>query len=419
MARAQDEIHHAASKQWETDAQNATAETRLVSARRSRLLNAAALGLWLLTAAVIVALSLLGVRPMFSVLAAPAAAADALIAMWPVAAAQAIAAETTLDPAYLALALLLLIGLFTAAQITLSFLVVRQQRRQPFTWFNWFVAFFLLLLGAMAVQDILIFGAGVLAPAAFDPGTSVVSFLGYTSLMAFIFLFPDGRFVPRWAALGPVAFLVLWFVAPELVLLLFPLGFASLFYRYLRVATPLQRQQMKWVVWGLTLALVPSMIIVSAIDHPAKYLLITFFYLFIPVTIAIAMVRSHLWDVDIIIRKTLVYATLTVLLAGVYFGVVTLLTGLFSAISGEPSPLVIVVSTLLIAALFTPLRRRVQDGIDRRFFRQKYDAQQVLARFAETARYKTDIDELAAVMSNVIQESLQPEQITIWLRGHE
>ena len=124
--------------------------------------------------------------------------------------------------------------------------------------------------------------------------------------------------------------------------------------------------------------------------------------------------------VDIVIRKTLVYAALTALLALFYFGSVVLLQRLFGVLTGvEQSPLAVVISTLAIAALFTPLRRRVQDVIDRRFYRKKYDAQQVLARFAITARDETDLDALTAELVRVVQETLQPERVSVWLRKQE
>jgi hypothetical protein len=132
------------------------------------------------------------------------------------------------------------------------------------------------------------------------------------------------------------------------------------------------------------------------------------------VGLAVAILRYRLFDIDVIIRKTTSYALLTALLALVYFGSVVLLQRVLSPFTGE-STIAVVLSTLLIAALFLPLRRRVQETIDRRFFRRKYDAEQVLARFAATARDETDLDALTAELVRVIRETVGPEQVTVQL----
>ena len=111
------------------------------------------------------------------------------------------------------------------------------------------------------------------------------------------------------------------------------------------------------------------------------------------------------------------YAVVSALLALVYFGMVILLQSVFNSVSGQQSSIAIVISTLVIAALFAPLRRRIQDVIDRRFFRKKYDAQQVLAQFAQTARDETDMDKLMAELMRVVQETMQPETVSVWLRN--
>jgi hypothetical protein len=137
----------------------------------------------------------------------------------------------------------------------------------------------------------------------------------------------------------------------------------------------------------------------------------------LPITIALAILRYRLWDIDLLIRRTLIYGFLTALLLGLYFGSVVLLQDLFRGLFGETdSPLATVLSTLAIAALFNPLRTRVQAFIDRRFFRARYDAEQSLARFAAAARDEVDVSKLAGAMQGVVEETVKPERQSLWLK---
>ncbi len=131
----------------------------------------------------------------------------------------------------------------------------------------------------------------------------------------------------------------------------------------------------------------------------------------------IAILRHRLFDIDIIIRRTLQYSVLSGVLALLYLGGVTLIQTLF--FSGQSSRVAVVVSTLVIAALFNPLRLRIQEVIDRRFYRTKYDAERVLARFAATARDEVEIDKLTQALLDAVQETMQPEKVSLWLRERE
>ena len=223
---------------------------------------------------------------------------------------------------------------------------------------------------------------------------------------------PMTLFSPVYEVVAPIGFF-------SIVLMLL-LAVLALLLRY-RSAGQQVRMQIRWFIVGgaiyaasflASLFLLVGSTILSGI---LTNLAILPFYL----AIGFAITRYHLYDIDLIIRKTLQYALLTGLLALVYFGSVILLQSLVENFTGEQSPLVIVLSTLAIAALFNPLRNRVQDFINRRFYRKKYDAEQALAQFAATARDEVDMDKLTVALLDVVRETMQSESLSLLLKQEE
>jgi MFS family permease len=221
-----------------------------------------------------------------------------------------------------------------------------------------------------------------------------------------------------WAVLDP-----LWGLAAMVVYTCVLAAGLSIFLR-LRRARGEERQQIKWFVYAaafypLYVPLIIYLDISGSTGGVALYLgvgILLFSLVAMAIAIAIAIFKHRLYDIDVIINRTLVYGGLTGTLALVYFGSVTLLQSMLAAVSGQQPAVAIVISTLAIAALFTPLRRRVQDFIDRRFYRRKYNAEEALARFAVAARDEVDIERLAGALVAVVEETVQPQSASLWLR---
>lgn len=279
----------------------------------------------------------------------------------------------------------------------------------------------------------------------------VLQATGMGFLVAFYFLFPNGQFVPRWTRSATLIValycLALLFTSDVVAvfnlttplgrsyfwgfMVLMVIGLVSQIYRYRTVSSIQERQQTKWVLLGL--AVVSSVTLAYPI-WPLFFptlreagLLHIFYslggatlnvltFLFFLGCLALSVLRYRLWDIDVIIRRTLQYTLVTGSLALVYFSVVVVLQNLVLGVTGQRSQAVIVISTLAIAALFNPLRRRIQAFIDRRFFRRKYSAEQVLAAFGATARDETDLDKLTAEILAVVEETMQPVHASMWLR---
>ena len=263
--------------------------------------------------------------------------------------------------------------------------------------------------------------------------------VAFVALLFFCLLFPTGRYVPAWARwLAPV---FVGLAVVNTVLPVSPAGLstvlaiavlfaavASQVYRFRALATWAQRQQTKWAFVGLLVTLVGLIaLLVPFFVRPALGQGGTGYEVFtvtgvpivtsiIPVTVGIAILRSGLWDIDRVISRALAYAALTISIAGVYVGGVIGLQSLFALFVGNGSPAAIALSTLVIVAIFGPLRRRIQSTIDRRFYRSKYDAQRTLASFSERLRDEVDLSNLSHNLSQVVHETLRPEHVSLWLR---
>lgn len=283
-------------------------------------------------------------------------------------------------------------------------------------------------------------------------------FLAYVALFLVLFLFPDGHFIPRWMRWFAVGFILLIFVTLVLSNLIpaWPLNpwnppFSPFFlvlvtgyviglvtsqiYRYRRISSPIQRRQTKLVVFALSIFFLGTIVVDVGIDvvlptfFPAlnppdplhqviDSLVQNILPLLIPLSIGIAMFRYRLWDIDILIKRSLVYTALTVTLVVVYIACILILQALLSGFTSG-NTLALIGSTLAIAALFHPFRRRIQTTIDRRFYRRKYDAARTIAAFSATLREEVDLDTLSEQLVAVVQETMQPAHVSLWLQKYD
>jgi hypothetical protein len=191
--------------------------------------------------------------------------------------------------------------------------------------------------------------------------------------------------------------------------------------RYRRAKSK-ERQQLKWLAFATLpwLLLVAGAVLRAISDSPVLSTLLGLWVPFciagVSASISIAILRYRLYDIDLIIRRTLIYSVLTTFLAGIYFAGVVLFQAALRPITGEGNDLAIVATTLLIAALFLPLRGRIQRFIDERFYRRKYDAARMLAAFGQVARDEVDLDALTSRLVEVIDDTMQPAYTSLWLR---
>jgi hypothetical protein len=197
--------------------------------------------------------------------------------------------------------------------------------------------------------------------------------------------------------------------------------FLALLVRWRRSGA-VEKLQLKWVVYGVTLAASTGLVVEVGFANllPVLYVAGTFVLslavVLIPAGMGIAMLRYRLYDIDLVINRTLVYGSLTASLALVYLGCVAGLQRLLAPVFGQDGQLAVVASTLAIAALFNPLRRRVQAVVDRAFYRKKYDAREILEAFTGRLRDETDLDVLGKDLVSVVRDTMQPEHVSLWVK---
>jgi len=262
---------------------------------------------------------------------------------------------------------------------------------------RWWIVGWLIVFGGLVN-----FGALALMPGPLEPSVSITNPLGLSGAAPFLQFSADlGAYLLLLGALGAVLSLIVRF----------------------RRANGIERQQIKLLAYPLTIYGVLFAMIISSAPPSGElppifnllFALQALAGVFVAVAAGIAILRYRLWDIDVVIRRTLIYGALTLTLGLVYLGCILLSRTLVAPYTGG-SELAIVASTLAIAALFSPLRRRIQNLIDKRFYRRKYDAAKVLAAFGATARDETDLERLTAEMLRVVDETVQPEFVGLWLR---
>lgn len=369
---------------------------------------------------------------------------------------QSLATEQNVDPARLGLSDSFLgwyvVALDVAVVATCCALGAVLLARRPDERMALFVALMLVLYSIFVVRPA---DALVELPPLLALASNVVRALAQVCLLFFTYIFPDGRPIPRWTS-----WLGITWAGLTLVWLLFPstpfnpihlgnpprmalptllvflawlsTGVGAQVYRYVRVSSWQQRQQTKGVVLAAAGALVGFVIfqipgsLLPALQQPGVprlvYVLVGVPVLYtaallIPVAIGLAILHHHLFDIDVVVHRTLVYSALTVILGATYFVSVVGFQGVIGTLTHQAEqPLAVAISTLLTAVLFLPLRRRIQQAIDRRFYRRRYAAAKTLAAFGATVRSEVDLTALCDRLLGVVDETMRPTQVSLWLR---
>ncbi len=321
--------------------------------------------------------------------------------------------------------------LFILIYVLIATIVLWKGRHQ---WFAWYTATLMLFLAGYSYID-QIYAAQLVPPKWLEMGS-----LLWPLLLLYMYLFPNGRAVPRWTRTPMFLLYTLFFLfmasfnyavffpgqidstldtiesyAQALIPIILVLILICQFLRYRNHSTPVEKQQTKWFLFGLFLVVLTIPLDTFLKDFVWKDEYDALGLIWIPIALAIAILQYRLWDIDLIIRRTVVYAALTGLLVLIYFGLVTVLQNLLAAVINQQSPLVIVISTLAIAALFNPLRSWLQSFLERRFYRRSYNLEQTLDKFTRQARDEVDLEQLVQVFLRSVGDTLEPETMLLWI----
>ncbi len=344
--------------------------------------------------------------------------------------------------------LVYLVTLDTVTMLAFGLIAAAIVWRKSGDWLARLVSAMLVLMGVLLTRPVE--SLADVAPVWHLPFALTLA-MGVSAIVLFMFIFPDGRFAPswsRWLVAGWIIWDFAWYLTPMVLQQPPPWppslqpawavtgwigsGLVIQVYRFRAVSTPAQRQQTKWVIIGLIAsalgfllylyfapALLPALL-EPGLPHlfyilagvPVLYVSL----LLLPVAIGVSILRYRLWDVGVLVNRTLVYGALTVLLTAVYLAFVLVLQPFFHALTGQDSLLTMAASTLGTAVLVYPLRQRVQASIDRRLFPRKYDAQQTLTALSAILRDEVDLTRLTEALEGAIGAALQPASVFSWLR---
>jgi hypothetical protein len=312
--------------------------------------------------------------------------------------------------------------------------------RKSDEWMTLLVAVMLVLMGTSYFTHVLL-----QQPSPWQVLAILLEILTFGVFFLVFCLFPSGQFVPSWLRCLPISWIVWGLVTLSLHKVpsfysLHLVGFlggliaivSAQVYRYRRVSSVRARQQTKWVVWGASIAMIgvlclslpealfPTLVLQSWLYRLLDAPVLTLALFLGAFSIGMAILRARLWDIDVLINRTLVYSVLSASLAILYVGLVMTLQFLLWGLFSHTNDVALVISTLAIAAIFQPLRRRIQKGIDQRFYRRKYDATHILEAFGAHLRTREDL-ELATLTQEllaVVEETMQPTHVSLWLRPH-